>query len=86
MAMQEPDSKPGAYYVTAQDAGRTALLFGPFMNNHAAALEKVEAVRNLARDVDPRSVFYAFGTCRLYGRETYPVGSLNELMGLGIAA
>lgn len=44
--MQTPDTKPGAYYVSAVDAGRTVLLFGPYLNNHAGALAAVDRVRN----------------------------------------
>lgn len=78
----QPDTKPGAYYVSAVDTGRTALLFGPFMNDHAGALAAVDKVRKAACDVDPRAHWYAFGTVRLYDRETYPLGSLNNLLGL----
>jgi hypothetical protein len=77
--MQTPDTKPGAYYVSAVDAGRTALLFGPFIDDHGGALAAVDRVRKVACDLDPRAQWYAFGTVRLYDRSTYPLGSLNNL-------
>lgn len=77
--MQTPDTKPGAYYVSAVDAGRTALLFGPYINNHAGALAAVERIQKVACELDPRAHWYAFGTVRLFDRDTYPLGSLNNL-------
>ena len=53
---------PGAkYYVSAADAGRTALLSGPY-DTHAEALAKVDSVRRRAEERDSGAVFYSFGT------------------------
>lgn len=58
-----PDPRPGFYYVSAIDGGRSARVCGPFPT-HAEALEAVEASRQKMTDIDPRAWFYAFGTCR----------------------
>jgi len=64
MSAQTPDTKPGAYYVTVADNGRIGRLLGPFIDDHARALSLVDAARAKAEELDPRAVFYAFGTCR----------------------
>ena len=81
---QQPDSRPGEYYVSVIDGPRTALLVGPFTNDHQAALDMVEQVRTKAEDLDPRAVFYAFGTARLEGGDKVPIraGSLNKYFGM----
>ncbi len=63
--MQNPDTKPGLYYVTAQDGGRTAFVAGPFRDDHARALALVDEARRVAERLDPRAVWYAFGTSRI---------------------
>lgn len=77
---QQPDTQPGEYYVSVRDGGRTGLLLGPFTNDHKAALDLVEKVRTKAEELDPRAVFYAFGTVRLEGNDKVPIwaGSLNK--------
>lgn len=77
---QIADTQPGEYYVSVVDGPRKALLLGPFTNNHQAALDMVEKVRAKAEELDPRAVFYAFGTCRLEGGDKVPIraGSLNR--------
>ncbi len=87
---QTPDTKPGLYYVTAQDAGRTAFLAGPFRDDHARALALVGEVRELAERLDPRAVFYAFGTSRIDDTAAPacfkpPVGVLNNHLNIGVA-
>lgn len=77
---QTPDTKPGAYYVTAMDGGRVARVVGPFLNDHAAALAIVDAARAKAEEVDPRAAFYAFGTCRTDA--PCGPGALNRFFGL----
>lgn len=77
--MEAIDDKPGAYYVSASNGKKTEMLFGPFMNNHEAALVAVEKVRKVACDIDPRAHWYSFGTARKYGADTYPLGTLNNL-------
>ena len=74
---QVPDTKPGAFYVTALYNGRHALLAGPFPNDHAAALELVDRARIEAEKVDPRAVWYSFGTARFPSSFTEP-GKLND--------
>lgn len=75
---QEPDPRPGAYYVSVvRDGARLdyRLLLGPFAE-HARALAAVDAVRLEADRLDPRAVWYAFGTCRVEGGAG--PGSLND--------
>lgn len=59
-----PEPRPGFYYVSAIDGGARMLAVGPF-TTHRAALDRVDEVRERAVKRDPRSHFYAFGTCRL---------------------
>lgn len=47
------------YYVAVHDAGRTALLAGPY-EQEANAERAMEAVRRLAYDDNPWSWFYTF--------------------------
>ena len=80
-----PDDTPGDYYVSCVDGDRFAFLAGPFRNDHGAALGMVPRVQKLALELDPKAVFYAFGTCR---REFDPMrpappGRLNVELGLG---
>lgn len=77
---QQPDTKPGFYYVTARDAGRTALLAGPFENDHARALDLVDAGRRAAEQVDVRAAFWFFGTCRAL--VDLGPGKLNDQLGV----
>jgi hypothetical protein len=63
--------------VSARSGDKHWLLLGPFVDDHAAALRMVEPVRALANQHEPRSAFYAFGTCRYQPGETQP-GSANR--------
>ena len=63
------------FYVSVLDGPRYGLLLGPFAK-HEDALERVEAVREKANEMDPRAWFYAFGTCKAKGAEP---GRLNSL-------
>ena len=76
---QVPDNKPGNYYVSVmRDDGQYRLLLGPFVNDHKAALNLVNAVRRKAEDLDPRACWYAFGSCRLEPDAAAPAGILNK--------
>lgn len=81
---QQPDTKPGMYYVSVMDGARTGRLLGPFENDHAGALAMVDKVRDKAQELDPRAAFYAFGTIRLSGDDSVPIraGLLNKYFGL----
>ena len=81
---QVADTKPGEYYVSVIDGTRWAKILGPFTNDHQAALDMVDAVRDKAIELDRKAHFYAFGTCRLEGNDTVPIrcGSLNRFFGL----
>ncbi len=57
------DSAGSAYYVTIQDAGRSAFVAGPYAS-HGEAEADLELVRNLGEALDPRAVWYAWGTAR----------------------
>lgn len=63
-AVQAPDTQPGNYYVSAIEDNGYHLVMGPFVNDHAAALAHVDAVRAVSCDVDRRAVWMRFGTCR----------------------
>ena len=80
---QEPDPRPGNYYVSVCDRDRYALLAGPWPT-HVEALAKVDDVRRKAQEVDPRGIWYAYGTCRLPDDDSAPIpaGKLNALLGL----
>lgn len=63
------------YYVSVRDAGRTAIIAGPF-TALAYALAALRVARGLAIEADPWSHFYSWGTCKL---ETgHKTGSLNS--------
>ncbi len=65
IADQMPDTKPGPYYVSVmKDGGDTRLLSGPYPT-HAEALMKVDAAKNIAQSIDPKSIWYYFGTVRM---------------------
>lgn len=57
------DPRPGFYYVTAIDGGRSARIAGPY-KSHGAALDKVRPVKDVAETVDPRAIWWAWGTMR----------------------
>jgi hypothetical protein len=84
---QKPDTKPGDYYVSVVDRGsndgrgRTALALGPFPNDHAGALARVDEVRSYVTGADPRATWWAFGTVRIDSADGNPVGKLNEKLG-----
>lgn len=60
---QPEDPRPGYYYVTAMDSGRSARAAGPY-GTHAAALDDVYRVKEEIERGDPRAAFYAWGTMR----------------------
>ena len=78
---QTADTAPGHYFVTALDGARHALLAGPFKNDHGAALAMVARARIEAEKVDPRAVWYAYGTARFPEDVTTP-GKLNDRLGI----
>jgi hypothetical protein len=77
------DPRPGCYYVSVRDNGRTALLAGPF-KTHSEALALVPVVRAKACQLDARGAWYAYGTARLPDDDSVPIraGSLNKHLGL----
>lgn len=76
---QQPDTKPGNYYVSvARGAGDWRPLVGPFRNDHAGALAMVDKARAKAEQLDPKAVWYSFGTVRLDLDVDGPVGILNQ--------
>ena len=82
---QAPDTKPGNYYVTAIDAGKTYPMAGPFVNDHAGALAAVHRIREAACNIDGRACFMAWGTVRTPDTYTKP-GRLNAVLGMEVAA
>lgn len=59
---------------------RVGYLLGPF-SSEALAREQIPLARTLAEQVDPRTVFDAFGTAKVTGAPL-PIGVLNERAGL----
>lgn len=81
---QQPDPRPGWYYVTAYDSARRpgnqyAFLAGPY-RCHAHALRDARAASDAAIARDPWLAFAAFGTSGIHDPRpgsTVPVGALN---------
>ncbi len=81
--LQEPDPRPGRYYVTVRDGKQVGYLLGPFAR-HVDALVCVDTARKLAIAGDPKAHFYGFGTARLaddVAEADAPVGVFNEALG-----
>jgi hypothetical protein len=74
------DTRPGHYYVSVIDGPRYQLLAGPY-DTHAQALAQVDKSKSIAQDLDPRSVFYGFGTCRIEITTIPRMGILNDKIG-----
>lgn len=72
---QEPDTRPGDYYVSVRDlSGRYKITCGPFPDDHPAALAAVESVREAAERSDHEqtrrlATWGAWGTCRMPDRD-----------------
>lgn len=73
--MQAPDTKPGPYYVSAMDHGKTWLMAGPY-DTHHQALADVDRARDIATEHDPRAWWKAWGTVRIEG--SAQIGALNR--------
>jgi len=75
---QQPDSRPGHYYVSVVRSGTDwRPLLGPF-EQHAAALARVDKARAKALELDPKAPWYSYGTVRA---EHYAgAGILNRLL------
>ncbi|QIN67811.1 hypothetical protein SBC1_78580 (plasmid) [Caballeronia sp. SBC1] len=78
-AEQVPDSKLGLYYVSAVASDRRKWwpLLGPFPDDHAGAIRKIDAVRKLACELDPRGCWYSYGAVRIEHQDKPPQGALN---------
>jgi len=76
LSTQQPDTRPGNYYVSIIDGSRTSLALGPFPT-HEAALLQVGEVREFLKD-DPMAAFYAYGTARLMDEVEPHIGILND--------
>jgi hypothetical protein len=75
------DDRPGDYYVSIVDGSRYALIAGPF-DTHRKALAMVPAAKKIAEELDPRAVFYGFGTCRKDTSDKPRLGILNDKLGI----
>lgn len=73
--VQQPDTKPGPYYVSAIDAGQTFLMAGPY-SDHASALADVDRARSIAVEHATKAWWMAWGTVRIEGCTR--AGSLNK--------
>lgn len=80
LTAQDPDTKPGDYYVSVLDSGRYALALGPFRDDHAGALERVAEVRVYCQEQTAKAAWWAFGTCRLDSADDNPHGKLNDAL------
>lgn len=58
------------FFVSVLDNERHGILLGPY-ETHDEARENVSRARKIAREVDSRSMWYAFGTC------SAPVGTVG---------
>ncbi len=84
---QQPDPRPGYYYVTAYDRERRpgnqyAFLAGPY-REHAHALRDLRAASDAAIARDPWLAFAAFGTSGIHDPapgSAIPVGVLNAAL------
>lgn len=73
-AAQQPDPRPGFYYVSAIDnRDRSYRIAGPWLT-HQEALDQVEPVRRYAAELSPQSVWYKWGTSRLETAEPSRLG------------
>lgn len=73
------------YYVSVMNGSTKALLAGPF-DGHQMAIDKVEAARQTAIELNLWAHFYAFGTAGIdlekWGDRPLPIGKLNKELGL----
>ena len=67
----EPDTAPGPYYISAIDGPKHAFVSGPY-KTHAQALAELDVCREKTIQVDPKTHFAAFGTCRVKADCTKP--------------
>ena len=81
--LAEADARPGRYYVTARDGGRTAFLLGPFTQPtwgkeaHARANGALAAARRYCSDNFAKGPFFQYGTCWMPLLGPAPEGKLN---------
>jgi hypothetical protein len=72
------------YFVTCQDAGKTALLLGPFTDEDTckkyAYGDESQMVRDACIKIDQKAHFYAFGMVKVANTEKdHFTGILNKL-------
>jgi hypothetical protein len=73
---KQPTESTRFFYVSCIDGHRKALVSGPYAS-HAEALDAVQRVQRAAEKIDPRAIWYAWGTS---GSETYDKpGALGKL-------
>ena len=72
------------HYVTVVDGDKVGLLAGPFLgpDAHRTALALVDTARDLARELDDRAHWYAFGTSRVTSKTRPKDGLLNDRLGI----
>ena len=83
-----------AYFVSIQDAGRSAFILGPFFNEDECReyayseieekgdLQKHHEMKTDAYKIDPKSHFYSWGMAKIPSWEWYPFpvrGILNKV-------
>jgi hypothetical protein len=67
---------PGNFYVSVINGERWTPVYGPF-KTHSEALENVNKAKTKGNEVDPKSVFYAWGTIKMTESYSKP-GILNQ--------
>jgi hypothetical protein len=78
---QQPDTAPGNYYVSVRrDDGDIRLLRGPFHNDHTGALAAVRSASTAAERLDPKAVWYSYGTVRM--AETFSEPGILDRLGI----
>ena len=71
---------PEGFYVTVKDGPRTGILLGPY-GSKSEAEGNVDLGRKLARQVNDRAIWYAYGVTRvvMLPGAALPIGKLNHL-------
>lgn len=84
--VQEPDARPGDYYVTVIDGTSPGFLLGPYVDDHVSALTAVNRARAYVQKRYPRAAWWSFGTSRLDSAPGNPLGKLNGILPMVDAA
>jgi hypothetical protein len=80
-AVLAPLLGPLGFYVSVENNGRYGLLAGPYPTKTAASA-RISAVKELARQVDERASWYAYGVTSVQAKpgQELPTGRLNKMI------